>query len=465
MAKILVVLPRPSRFDIANKGVLVGPARQLVDEALGQDYDVCYSWDFRAEQGVYDIIILTGQESLDTFVHGKELSAARGFVWHLGDQKLVATFWPQDAVDIKDYESDTEESDDDAGAKSTGKDSAPTQRRNYRFWFLADCAKVLSGASWFAAQAAFNYVPNDEAAAILAHAGGRTIYLDIESHPDTDTLQCLSFAIDDGPVYTVVVYDYRGQLAPGAHYMLAQLARRLCDSKIVIHNAGFDLPFLALYHGMPFGPDIEDTMLMGHRIFPEAEKSLAHNITLWINEPYHKSEGGTWHPRSWAQQDTLLRYNSKDVATLRAIHKAQWAYVEARGDAGLRASVRQVNDSIFQYLYTSLHGLPVNGLKLLEHRRAEEFAAAQYERVVSILAGFKLNPGSPKQVANYFIKGLSYPVHKRTATGEPCVDEGTLYGFLLKYKNPIVVALLKFKHARKVVGELGFTMWHGLKQR
>jgi len=464
MAKTLVVLPRPSRFDIANKGVLIGPARQLVNEALGLDYDVCYAPEFRAKQPAYEYIILTGQESLDAFIHGKEILSARGYVWHLGPQKLVATIWPQDAVDLKDYESDNDE-DDDASAASTGKDSAPTQRRNFRFWFLADCKKLFA-REYYGAQAEFNHISNDAAAAILARVGGGgTIYLDIETHPDTNTLQCLSFAHDNGPVFTVVIYDYRGDRSNGALGFLAALARRLGDSKIVIHNAGFDLPFLALYHGIPFGPDIEDTMLMGHRINPEIEKSLAHNITLWINEPYHKSEGGTWHPRSWAQQDTLLRYNSKDVATLRAIHRAQWAYAEASGDEGLCASVRQVNDSIFPYLYTSLHGLPVNGLKLLEHRRVHEFAAAQYGRIVSILAGFQLNPGSPKQVAGYFIKGLSYPVRKRTATGEPCVDEGTLYGFLLKYKNPIVVALLKFKHARKVVGELGFTMWHGLKKR
>ncbi len=461
--KTLLVLPRASRFDIANASVLAGPARQLCDEALGT-YDVCYANALDAyRKQDYTHIILTGQESLDAFMPNLTLSSARGYVYHLGPQKIVATFWPQDAVDIRNYEDQTDE-DEVINAASTGKDGAPTQRNNYRFWFLADCRKVFATPQ-YVAQAQFNHVGNDVATGVLARARGQAIYLDIESHPDTNTLQCLSFAVGDGPVYTVTIYDYTNRLQHGAIKVLSTLARRLCDSKIVIHNAGFDLCFLALFHGMPFGPDIEDTMLMGHRIFPEAEKSLAHNITLWINEPYHKSEGGTWHPRNATQMEVLLRYNSKDVATLRAVHKAQNAYVEASGDKGLRDSIRQVNESIFPYLYTSLHGLPVNCHRLLELKRAEQVAADQYLRIIQILAGFPLNPASPQQVARYFIEGLHYPCAKCTETGAPCVDEGQLYKLLMKFANPIIPAILKQKHARKVVGELGFRPWFGLKKR
>ena len=464
MNDTLLVLPKPSRFDTANNGVLVGPARELVDATLGAGtYDIIYAPDFKREYGQYKYVILTGQESLDKFIPCKTLTSARGFIYHLGDTKLVATFWPQDCVDLKDYESDIDEEDDTA-AGSTGKDDAPTQRANYRFWFQRDCAKLRSPAPGVLAHT-YNLWGNDRAAELLRGTRGATIYFDIETHPDTDTLQCLSFAIDDGPVITCVVYDYRGQLVPGSVALVAALARAFANNKFVIHNCGFDLLFLALFHGVPFGRDIEDTMLMHHRIWPEAEKSLAHCISLYTNEPYHKSEGGTWNPRNAAQQDRLLRYNSKDVTTLRGVHRAQWRYIRGTMDPGLEASVVQVNRSIYPYLYTSLHGTPVNGAKVLAYKRARKFAAEQYERVVCTLAGYTLNPGSPQQLVEYFITGLFYPVLAKTESGAASVDEATLYKYLAKFKNPIIRAILKYKRAKKVAGELGFAYWISPKGR
>jgi hypothetical protein len=450
---------------VANKGILIGPARQLVDETLGADnYDIIYVKDYNITLvNVYRYIILTGQESLDRFHPGLGLSTARGFVYHLGNCKLVATFWPQDCVDLADYESlDSADESEDVGGSA--KDDAPTQRPNYRFWFQRDCAKLRSPPSR-KVDFAYNLCGNGEAARILAGAEGRRLYLDIETHPPTNTLQCLSFAIADGPVYTCCVYDYNGRLTEGAVELIASLARAIARNKVIIHNAGFDLLFLALYHGIPFGRDIEDTMIMGHRIWPEAEKSLAHNISLYLNEPYHKSEGGTWTPRNWAQQDRLLRYNAKDVATLRAVHEAQWRFVDDANDPGLRASVVQGNSSIYPYLYTSFHGLPVNGMKLLHYKRAREALAGQLERVTQVLSGYNLNPNSPPQLADYFVKRMKCPVLARTPSGDPSVDETTLYKYLAKFRNPLIRVILKFKRARKVAGELGFRYFVPIKKR
>jgi len=105
MSKTLLVLPKPSRFDKANDSVLAGPARKLCDETLGADtYDVCYADEFQAQRAGRAHIILSGQESLDAFQPRATLSSARGFVWHLGPTKIVATFWPQDALDRQNYE-------------------------------------------------------------------------------------------------------------------------------------------------------------------------------------------------------------------------------------------------------------------------------------------------------------------------------------------------------------------------
>ena len=82
-----------------------------------------------------------------------------------------------------------------------------------------------------------------------------------------------------------------------------------------------------------------------------------------------------------------------------------------------------------------------------------------------MLAGYSLNPGSPQQLVEYFITGLFYPVLAKTDSGSPSVDEATLYKYLGKFKNPIIRAILKYKRARKVAGELGFAYWISPKGR
>lgn len=456
MNKTLLVLPRPSRFDKINERILAGPAEDLVNSCL-KDYDVCYAADFNLTTP-HEKIILTGQASLDAFTPGHDLNMHRGYVWTPPNRKIIATYWPQDCCDLQDYESDDD--DDEASAGSNGKDGSPTSRSNYRFWFMRDVEKLHRTPLPIAHT--YNLISNGAAAQILSSAQGQHLYFDLESHPN-NYITCFSFALGDGPVYTCSIY-YKECLEPQGLQCMAALARAFLNNKIIIHNAGFDLPFLALYHNIPFGPDIEDTMLMGHRIWPEAEKSLAHAITLWLNEYYHKNTGGTWSPRTGAQLDTLLRYNSKDVATLRAIHKAQWRYAHASGDPGLVRSMVQVNSSIYNYLWAGLHGFPINGLTLAHHLRQRRADKEQWARIIKIAVGYEMNPGSSQQLADYFIARLKYDVLKRTESGEPCCNEATLYKYLLKYKNPAVRLILKYKRALKVAGELGFETWnHDIK--
>lgn len=465
----LLVLPKPSRYDRANNGILVGPARTLVNETLGVgNYDCCYAEDFERRRAGFSHIILSGQESLDKMHLGQTLSSARGFVWHLGQQKLVATFWPQDCVDVIDRESTDDEDEDDKSGNN--KDDAKTARKNFRFWFKQDCAKLLRGEvpetdGRIQISTSYQMLDGNSGADYLAGKQGCYLYLDIESHPDTDTINCLSFACNNEPVYTVCIYDYKNQLQPHAVRFMAALQRAFYRNTIVIHNAAFDLPFLHIFHGMSFGDQIEDTMLMGHRIWPEAEKSLAHQISLWINAPYHKSEGGTWHPRSWKQMDQLMRYNSKDVYRLRSVHQAQWHYVNNSGDQGLIDSVQSVNAAIFPYLWTSLHGLPINGRKLVTYRQQQSQNKADWLKVVEIMAGYPLNPGSSDQIGKYLTEYLHYDVLSKTETGAPCCDESALYKYLAKYGNPIIRAFLKYKSAQKIESELGFKFYVQLKGR
>ncbi len=73
--------------------------------------------------------------------------------------------------------------------------------------------------------------------------------------------------------------------------MLRALAVALRDNTVVIHNALFDLFVLAYRYGIPAPPNVYDTMLAHHRLFPEVEKSLGHCISLYTDPTLSQERG------------------------------------------------------------------------------------------------------------------------------------------------------------------------------
>jgi len=462
---INIVLSNPSRFDKANDKLLCGPAGTLAAELIGHT-------NFRVS--LYDKpslvpgapIIFTGEKCLEFFKKTTALDAQRGFVSTLGNGSLaVHTYAFQDASDIKDYESpeDVSDDDDDGG---NGKDFQPTRRSNYRFWVRQDIKKLLGRTTNVYRNPQRDIVYCTPAAiAELAAVKDQRLYLDIETHPLTDTLQCLAFAINDGPVISAVIYNHLGTLDPAAIKLLTALSRALMRNEVIVHNGcGFDLPFLSVYHGIPFGRRVYDTMLAGHRIYPEAEKSLGHYITLWANRPFHKDSSGTFNPRSWAQMQNLLHYNMLDVDGMREIHLNQLRQI--KGNAGLEASVKQVNKSAYVYALCSITGFRVYTAEQREIVNRNEAYCAQLRRMLKILVGKDLNPGSPKQCAEYFHTGMAYPVLKRSEkTGEPSVGGDVLYRFKLNYPNPVIDVILKLREVEKSTSQLKYKPFYQRKSR
>lgn len=474
--RVLLLIGRPSRYDVANGRLLAGPAEPFVAEALDAagltpfDYELTvadpttFSASLRATAPTH--IIATGAESVKLFQPSTNLTLneLRGQVFAHFDTPTVLTFQPQDCCDTRNYDADAFDLDDEEDAESgTGKDHAPTSWKNYRFWFRRDVAKL------FAPPAALpplqqRVLSAAEAVAILNSLTATTIYFDIETHPPTDTVQCFSFNTPDSPTYSFTVYNYRGEANGPVHQVFAALARAFRRNKVVIHNAGFDLPFLAHYHGIPFGRDIEDTMLMWHRAFPEAEKSLGHVISALLNEPFHKGTA-TFNPHNYAQQQALLLYNAKDVHTLRAVHQCLHELSASR--TGLKESYAQVNSSIYPYLLAGLRGFDLNTAKLRQHKTALGERVEQLTRVFRVLTGIPdINPNSSDQLAEWLITGLGYKPVSLTDSGAPSMDAKAVYQYLLT--NPANVALkvlLSIKKHAKQMQMLGFEPFTNLDGR
>lgn len=434
---IHILLGYASRFDKANAGQFVGPARDFIEETLGSiPYSVGWLNDPKIDARATHIL-LAGDDA------GKLANIAianRGLIITYKNLPATLTFHPQDCVDAQDYESLEEDDEDDADGD--GKDAATTRRANYRFWFRAHFAKLLSPPR--PATDKFSFNTCDIARLPLPRAGS-ILYLDIETHPSSSTMQCLSIAIDDGPVLSQTVYDYNGRLvAPGAA-LARWLVRAFALSTVVAHNAVFDTLFLAHYHGIRPPDKIHDTMLLWHRLFPEADKSLAHLISYFTNEPYHKDQSGTFYPRNVAQQLRLLRYNSRDVYTLRLIYRGLLAH--------WNASFQQVAESQPDYLFAGYRGFSLDTARRDAHKRRLNTEMTGLERMLRVLTGrADLNARSNQQIAAWLYDGLEYKVLRRTDAGAPAVDTATLYKLIIQHPGNVGISTLL--HHRKVSKQL-----------
>lgn len=459
---ITIVLSEPSRFDRENNTLLCGTARKLVADTIhpfsigGTEVRLCYKLPFR--DGTR-FVILAGSQALQFHLHKFDLNAERGYIQPIKASEnsvaaAVATFAPQDACDLRDYESDDEADEEEESAADTGKDSSPTAWRNYRFWFRADVKKLLFRSIGDTTYRQPIVIPTRGELVELSSLRGRRVFIDIETHPASNTAAVVGLAVEDGLVYTLPIYDYRGRLAADGDTIVA-LARILSRNTLVLHNAGFDLPFLAVYHRLPFSRFIEDTMLMHHRTYPESEKSLAHCISFYLNQPYHKDEG-IFYPRNEAQQTQLWTYNAKDVAATREIWRRQQA--AASHDQGLSASFQQVNAAIYPYLLMGLFGIGVSYSREMSRLRDElSRKERQYRRIINILSGRDLNPRSSKKCIEYFHEALGYPPVKRSElTGAPSLAGDALYVLKTKTDNPIIEVILAARGVGKKLSMLEF---------
>jgi hypothetical protein len=439
---IHLVLGYRSRFDLTN-GFFCGTGRDLAYDLFGE-CSVSYAdepWPAAATH-----IILCGAGAWKLRGHD---ARHVGVVYQLGAQRYVCSWHPQDAADVRDVESGFQglDEDDEAADDSMAKDSAPTQRVNYRFWLKAHAAKLQRG-TWAAEPFTMMQIPL--ASLDTSKLQSRYMYLDIETHPPTDTVQCLSVAFDTGPVFAMTIYDYNGKLQPGAVQAMRWLTRAMRRYTTVAHNIMFDLPFLAMLHGIPWGHSAEDTMAMWHRMFPEADKSLAHLIQYFTNEPYHKDSAGTFTPYNTQQQMTLLRYNARDVHTLRLIHREL--------NKVRTPSMNQVNESSLDYMFAGLRGFPMDLRRHTEHTTKLKRRHKQLLRVFKCLVGTDINPNSGPQLAAWLFEGgLGYKPRGTTDAGAPSTDATTM--LKLYADNPDNVALrvlLEIKDLSKQLSMLDF---------
>lgn len=461
---LTVILEQPSRFD--KEHLLTGLAGSFFEEECIKPWKLS-SVDIRTVDD-RNLPFIPGTKAVVWMGMSMTTPCGSnpcGYITQTGSIRHAQTWTPQDCMDPKQFELGDYEGEDseDPYSDLDTKSAYPTRRTNYRFWTAQIIQKLLNPTKVSYEKIQISTCPAlSEVTKYLSAIRDEDIYLDIETSPAYRVIQCIGISSSSifPKVFVIPCYLYTGRRAYSKdrdffrfHSTLSAAFQR---NTVVIHNSSFDLLILHAWYKFHLPYSVYDTMLAGHRCYPEAEKSLSHNMVAWTELPFHKIN--SVETFSAEQQKIMWNYNARDVYCLKYIKDAQLAY--AATVPGLTASINQVNSCIIPYLQMTLTGLPVDRAKQLEIEQLLIMQKKQLERIIQLLIDKPtFNPGSTKQCADFLHKELLYPVVGRTETGAPKLGKKQFYQLLLKHNNPALAAIIAYKKTAKDLSMLAFNLW------
>lgn len=503
---ITLILSNPSRHD--NTSLLTADGGVLMNDCLRPEYNIM-GCDIRLMEDKSDwlpntkAIICLGEFAMkEYFIEGRSntLNEMRGSPFYINNIPAIATFFPQDAVDYtkakknlehlynknsKEYIGDNEDEHEEDDETGDVKRHSNTKGTNYYFWINKDVGKVkriLSSqdGKWILEpQPSYRIFPNAETAIdILSQTTDHFMYWDTETDIEEQNLLCFSFMFwkegdENYTVYSIPVLDFNYNFAyPNLAHIIRALSVAIWNNTVVAWNgAQFDFLVFGYKYHIPFRKVI-DPMIVQHRIYPDAEKSLGHAISLWTNQTYHKDEDAIAY-RTRDQMFDRLKYCGKDVFGMFLAHQAQMKF--AKTIPGLEASIDVATKSILPYLTTTLQGISFDDDKRQAICDENDILMEQYIRIINMLIGpvglaacrattkskhKSAVASSNKQCVNYFHEQLDYDVIRRSAkTKEPSLGAKNMFKLALKYNNPVITFIILYRGVAKEYGSLLFNPW------
>jgi DNA polymerase len=244
-----------------------------------------------------------------------------------------------------------------------------------------------------------------------------------------DRVICVPIQTTTGPYFEWLHDEY--EFWCGLQALLSQ-------KTVIGHNVFYDLAWLREYGMLP--SDVDDTMTLFHRFYPELPKGLDF-VNMWFNDiPYYKSDGKTWGRSKPDEQ--LWHYNSQDcIATLRV----WFALLELAKQPGFKRAYE-----IYQtYTRPTMPiAFEMQSLGMLASPDGVDFAKnilqAELDKIrgrLDLITDGKLavQPGnkkvSDKQVMQYLYGTLGLPPKRNRKTKSMTADEDALIELLIEFPD------------------------------
>jgi hypothetical protein len=497
---LTIVLSNPSRFDkvallSANGGAFFD------NECLRPDINR-HQCDIRVKEDKSEFlpgtkcVILLGEEATREWLRNADntIGEIRGSVYNINGIPHIPTFFPQDAADIKDYESErnpihnsgtvssehnSPNDEDDEGGFSEKRRHGRTKRKNFQFWCIKDLAKAKHILKNGLPSRPFNpeYVicpPSELIIQTLTQTKNEDFNIDIETDEQLN-IRCFAYSFGYGnPIFCVPLLDHNyNPFYSRYSEILRSFAIALRDNTAVAYNGHtFDFLVFAYKLKIAIGRKSFDPMLAHFRCYPGIEKSLGHATSLWTYEPFHKDEGNVGY-NSVEQVKQTLAYCGKDVYTMILIKKAILDY--AKRVPGLTESIYNTMRTIRPYLICTLQGIAFDEQERAAMMKENDRLMMQYLRIIDLLIGentvkalkkrfHSALPTSNPQCCHYFHELLDYPVvgrgkTKKDGTRGASLAKQNMFKLRLKYENPVIDFCIAYREVAKESGSLKFIPW------
>lgn len=393
------------------------------------------------------------------------LSQQRGYPYVDGDVIHLCSYFPQDCMDMKNYEKDYNKNrdiyaDDDDESESeydTKSNKGATRRNNYIFWLQQDVRKAiryLNEGITVHPQPKYVIPPFEAELEKFFSNPPDEIGLDIETDSQMN-LTCIGFGTKE-VIYVIPFKTYENKLFY-SELFYAKLFRwlTLYRGTVVAHNGMFDWWVLCVRYRIPFGKKLFDTMLAHARCHVDVEKSLGHCISLYTDLPYHKNEG-VFNPKNHQQDEQLWEYNGKDVYSTLLVKDGIAEY--ASKHRGIPESIKQVSDMIYPYLLCGILGMRVDNKFITEIKSHNDRRMMQLLRIMRLAIGDNnFLPGSAKQCVAYFHHRCGIPVIARSGkTGAPSLGAKQLLKLAITSHHPLIPWILEYRALAKQTGSLKY---------
>ena len=287
----------------------------------------------------------------------------------------------------------------------------------------------------------------------------RRIAFDVEGYNDNVGITMCSFF--DSPTNGIVIPLWIG----GEHYwsehdevlIWEAMSGVLSDADVpkIVQSATYELFIFHWKHRLVVRGITEDTMLKHWELFPEFEKSLALQTSIYTEEPYYKNE------RTSGNIDTKLIYNAKDSAVTYECSLAQDMLL--RQAPRSEQHYRQNIELLPAINYMHLRGCRFDALKAAQHIEATVKDISRLGGTVNLTKKTKKNedsltggllgelcarPLNAKSTDDKKWLLYDYLGYKPYSLFEESTEEVVLYKYFARDRHPAVKTLIQLVSAR-----------------
>ncbi len=155
---------------------------------------------------------------------------------------------------------------------------------------------------------------------------GKRLTYDIETY--LNHITCVALCHDGKEALSVALWNYA---STEEQRLVWQLLAKILKSAIpkANQNIGFDSYFSNCW-GLRLNNICDDTMLLGHCIYPELPKNLGFYNSIYTDIPYYKDEGKNFDPKLHSF-DQYQYYNAKDALVTWQILEGMYEDAEEMG--------------------------------------------------------------------------------------------------------------------------------------